>query len=103
MNLKNKKILVTGADGFVGSYLTEELFKRGCDVRAFVLYNSFNSLGWLDHAKQKIKKNIDIFAGDVRDPNGLRKAMQGIDTVFHLATLIAIPFSYRLQMDYLNA
>jgi len=102
MNLKNKKILVTGADGFIGSHLTEELVRRDYDVRAFVFYNSFNSWGWLDTLPKKTLAKIDIFAGDIRDPNGVRKAMQNIDIVFHLAALIAIPFSYHSPDSYVD-
>ncbi len=102
MNLKNKKILVTGADGFIGSHLTEELIRQGYDVRAFVLYNSFNSWGWLDHAEPEIKKNLDIFAGDVRDPYGVKQAMKGCDVVFHLAALIGIPYSYHSPDTYID-
>ena len=102
MNLKNKKILVTGADGFIGSHLTEELVRRGHDVRAFVLYNSFNSWGWLDHSEPEIKKNLDIFAGDIRDPHGVRQAMKGCDVVFHLAALIGIPYSYHSPDTYVD-
>ena len=88
------KILVTGADGFIGSHLVEELIANGKDVRAFVFYNSFNSWGWLDTFSKDMLREIDVFAGDIRDPNGVRKAMQGVDEVYHLAALIAIPFSY---------
>jgi NAD dependent epimerase/dehydratase len=102
MNLKNKKILVTGADGFIGSHLTEELIRRGHDVRAFVFYNSFNSWGWLDTFSKEQLNKIDVFAGDIRDPNGVRQAMQGIDIVFHLAALIAIPFSYHSPDSYVD-
>ena len=102
MELENKKILVTGADGFIGSHLTEELIRRGFNVRAFVLYNSFNSWGWLDHAESEIKKNLDIFAGDVRDPHGVRTAMKGCDVVFHLAALIGIPYSYHSPDTYVD-
>ena len=102
MNLKNKKILVTGADGFIGSHLTEELIGRGHNVRAFVLYNSFNSWGWLDHSEPDIKKNIDIFAGDVRDPHGVKQAMKGCDVIFHLAALIGIPYSYHSPDTYVD-
>ena len=102
MNLRGNKVLVTGADGFIGSHLTEELVLRGHNVRAFVLYNSFNSWGWLDtFPKEKLDK-IDVFAGDVRDPNGVRKAIQGVDIVFHLAALIAIPFSYHSPDSYVD-
>jgi len=102
MKIKGKKILVTGADGFIGSHLTEELVRSGADVRAFVFYNSFNSWGWLDHSPEEIKRNIDIFAGDVRDPYGVKKAMEGCDIVFHLAALIAIPYSYHSPDTYVD-
>jgi NAD dependent epimerase/dehydratase len=102
MNLKNKKILVTGADGFIGSHLTEELVRRGCDVRAFVLYNSFNSWGWLDHSDSEIVKSLDVFSGDIRDPHGVKKAMEGCDIVMHLAALIAIPYSYHSPDTYID-
>jgi len=103
MDLSNKKILITGADGFIGSHLTEELVRSGADVRAFVFYNSFNSWGWLDHSPEEIKKNMDVFAGDVRDPHGVKKAMEGYDIVFHLAALIAIPYSYHSPDTYVDA
>jgi dTDP-glucose 4,6-dehydratase len=102
MNLKGKKILVTGADGFIGSHLVEELVRRGHDVRAFVLYNSFNSWGWLDHAEPEVKKSLDVFAGDIRDPYGVKQAMQGCDVVLHLAALIAIPYSYHSPATYVE-
>lgn len=102
MNLKGKKILVTGADGFIGSHLTEELVRRGHDVRAFVLYNSFNSWGWLDQAPPDIKKGLDVFSGDVRDPYGVKAAMKGCDVVLHLAALIAIPYSYHSPDTYVD-
>ena len=97
-----KKILVTGADGFIGSHLTEELVNQGYSVRAFIYYNSFNSWGWIDSLPQKIKDEIEIFSGDIRDPNGVRTAMEGCDTVFHLAALIAIPFSYHSPDSYVD-
>ena len=97
-----KKILVTGADGFIGSHLTEALLKKGYDVRAFVLYNSFNSWGWLDHAPDEVKKGIEVFAGDIRDPHGVKKSMEGCETVFHLAALIAIPYSYHSPDSYVD-
>lgn len=97
-----KKILVTGADGFIGSHLVEELVKDGYDVRAFVLYNSFNTWGWLDTFPEELLKKIDIFTGDVRDPNAVRKAMDGMDAVMHLAALIAIPYSYYAPDAYVD-
>ena len=102
MKLKNKKILVTGADGFIGSHLTEQLIARGLDVRAFVCYNSFNSWGWLDSVEPKVKKNLDVFMGDIRDPHGVKKAVQGCDVVLHLAALIAIPYSYHSPDAYVE-
>ena len=102
MNLKGKKILVTGADGFIGSHLVEALLAQGCDVRAFVYYNSFNSWGWLDTLPAELIRGLDVFAGDIRDPNGVLEAMQGCDVVFHLAALIAIPFSYHSPDSYVD-
>ena len=96
------KILITGADGFIGSHLTELLVRAGCDVRAFVMYNSFNSWGWLDHCDADIKGKFDVFVGDVRDPNGVRTAMKGCDAVLHLAALISIPFSYHSPDAYVD-
>lgn len=96
------KLLVTGADGFIGSHLTEELIRCGYDVRAFVLYNSFNSWGWLDSTPPEIKKELDVFAGDIRDPHGVRTAIQGCDAVLHLAALIAIPYSYHSPDTYVD-
>lgn len=102
MNLDHAKILVTGADGFIGSHLTEELVRRGYTVRAFVQYNSFNSWGWLDHLPAKVAAHLDVFAGDVRDPHGVKQAMSGCDVVFHLAALIAIPYSYHSPDTYVD-
>lgn len=102
MNLKNQKVLVTGADGFIGSHLIEALLDYGCDVRAFVYYNSFNSWGWLDTLPKNKKDALDIFSADIRDPNGVMDAAQGIDIVFHLAALIAIPFSYHSPDSYVD-
>jgi len=96
------KILVTGADGFIGSHLVEELVKSGQEVKAFVLYNSFNTWGWIDSLPGDIKDNIEIFQGDVRDPNGVRHAMQDVEAVFHLAALIAIPYSYYSPDAYVD-
>ena len=97
-----KKILVTGADGFIGSHLTEALVRAGHDVRAFVIYNSFNSWGWLDHCGGDVKGKFEVFAGDIRDPNGIRTAMKGCDAVLHLAALIAIPYSYHSPDTYVD-
>ncbi len=97
-----KKVLVTGADGFIGSHLTETLVEQGYDVRAFTFYNSFNTWGWLDFLPDEIKKEIEIHPGDIRDPNGVRNAMAGIESVFHLAALIAIPFSYHSPDSYVD-
>lgn len=102
MNLAGKKILITGADGFIGSHLTEELVRLGHDVRAFVYYNSFNSWGWLDHLDKSTKNSLDVFAGDIRDPYGVKTAMKGCDVVLHLASLIAIPYSYHSPETYVD-
>ena len=101
-NMKSKKILVTGADGFIGSHLVEALLARGYDVRAFVLYNSFNSWGWLDTLPEDMKAHLDVFCGDIRDPHGVKTAMQDCDIVFHLAALIAIPYSYHSPDTYID-
>jgi NAD dependent epimerase/dehydratase len=97
-----KKILVTGADGFIGSHLTESLVRAGYDVRAFVLYNSFNSWGWLDHCAEDVKGQFEVFAGDIRDPNGVRTSLKGRDAVLHLAALIGIPYSYHSPDTYVD-
>lgn len=97
-----KKILVTGADGFIGSHLCETLVEAGYDVRAFVYYNSFGHWGWLDNSEPAIRDAVDVFAGDVRDPNGVRTAMRGCDTVLHLAALIGIPYSYHSPDAYVD-
>ena len=102
MNLQNKKILVTGADGFIGSHLVERLLQEQCSIKAFCYYNSFNSWGWLDSFEQEKLKKIEVFTGDIRDPNGVRVAMKGCDIVFHLAALIAIPFSYHSPDSYVD-
>ena len=100
--MKNKKALVTGADGFIGSHLAEALLDEGYSVKAFIYYNSFNSWGWLDTLPKSKLKHIEVFAGDIRDPNGVRTAMKGADTVFHLAALIGIPFSYHSPDSYID-
>ena len=102
MSLRNKKVLVTGADGFIGSHLVEALMDAGADVRAFVYYNSFNRWGWLDTFPSQRLDAIEIFSGDVRDPNGVWTAMEGCDLVFHLAALIAIPYSYHSPDSYVD-
>lgn len=96
------KILVTGADGFIGSHLTEALVRSGYDVRAFVFYNSFNSWGWLDHCEKDLRGQFEVFAGDIRDSNGVRAAMKDCNAVLHLAALIAIPFSYHSPDTYID-
>lgn len=95
-------IMVTGADGFIGSHLVEELVKKGYQVRAFVFYNSFNTWGWLETLPYEIMENVEIFQGDIRDPNGIEEAMKNVDAVFHLAALIAIPFSYHSPDTYVD-
>jgi len=96
------RVLVTGADGFIGSHLTEELVRQGFDVRAFVMYNSFNSWGWLDHAPKTVMDEVEVFAGDIRDPHGVKTAMRGCDVVLHLAALIGIPYSYHSPDTYID-
>jgi len=100
--MSGRRVLVTGADGFIGSHLTEHLVRLGYSVRAFTLYNSFNSWGWLDRCADDVRGQFDVFAGDIRDPNGVRQAMAGCDVVFHLAALIAIPFSYHSPDTYVD-
>ena len=97
-----KKILVTGADGFIGSHLTESLVRENYDVKAFVSYNSFNSWGWLDNCDNDVKGHFEVFSGDIRDSNGVREAMKGSDAVSHLAALIAIPYSYHSPETYIE-
>lgn len=96
------KVLVTGADGFIGSHLVEELVKKGYRVKAFVYYNSFNTWGWLDTISKDIMANVEIFQGDIRDTNGVEEAMKDVEAVFHLAALIAIPFSYHSPDTYVD-
>jgi len=102
MSLANKKILVTGADGFIGSHLVEELIKENCKVTAFCYYNSFNSWGWLDSFSEELKSKIEVVAGDIRDPHGVRAVVKDCDMIFHLAALIAIPFSYHAPDSYVD-
>ena len=100
--LKNASILITGADGFIGSHLTEALVRAGHKVRALVFYNSFNSWGWLDQCAPDIKGKFEVFSGDIRDPHGVKEAMKGCDVVLHLAALIAIPYSYHSPDTYVD-
>ena len=102
MDLAGQRFLVTGADGFIGSHLVEALLAARATVKAFVFYNSFNSWGWLDSLDPELLKQIEVFAGDIRDPNGVSEAMQGCDSVFHLAALIGIPFSYHSPDSYVD-
>jgi dTDP-glucose 4,6-dehydratase len=102
LSMSRPRVLVTGADGFIGSHLTEALVRRGYEVKAFVLYNSFNSWGWLDHCSPDIRGHFEVFAGDIRDPNGVRVAMKNCDAVLHLAALIAIPYSYHSPDTYID-
>ena len=97
-----RRLLITGADGFIGSHLTELLVREGYEVSAFVLYNSFNSFGWLDHCAEDLKGKFKVFSGDIRDPHGVRQAMRSCDAVLHLAALIAIPFSYHSPRSYID-
>ncbi len=102
MQIKDKRVLVTGAGGFIGSHLVERLLQEGCEVRAFIHYNSFNRWGWLDSFSREKLDQIEIFPGDIRDPNGVRAAVKGVDIVFHLAALIGIPFSYYSPDSYVD-
>jgi NAD dependent epimerase/dehydratase len=102
MLLEGKRVVVTGADGFIGSHLTEALIAHGCDVTAFCYYNSFDSRGWLDTVPASISNRVEFFMGDIRDPNGVRMALAGKDVVFHLAALIGIPFSYHSPDSYVD-
>ncbi|WP_374165853.1 NAD-dependent 4,6-dehydratase LegB [Arcticibacter sp. MXS-1] len=102
MELKNKKVVVTGADGFIGSHLVEQLLDEGCQVKALAVYNSFNSWGWLDTLPKHKQSAIEVVSGDVRDPNGMKNLVKGADVVFHLAALIAIPYSYVAPDNYVD-
>ena len=102
MNLSRKRVFVTGADGFIGSHLVEALIDEGCQITALAYYNSFNSWGWLDSFAPEKLKRIKVVAGDIRDPNGMRQYIRNVDIVFHLAALIAIPFSYHSPDSYVD-
>jgi len=102
LKLKDKKVLVTGSEGFIGSHLVERLLLEGCDLKAFVFYNSFNNWGWLDTLPKEVTNNIEVITGDIRDTNGVRSAIKGIDIVFHLAALIGIPYSYVAPDNYVD-
>jgi len=102
MNLENKKVLITGSDGFIGSHLVERFLKEKCDVRAFVFYNSFNSWGWLDTLPTEILNQVEIFAGDIRDPFTVKKAVKDVNIICHLAALIGIPYSYIAPDSYID-
>lgn len=97
-----KTVLITGSEGFIGSHLTEQLIRQGMNVRAFVYYNSFNSWGWLDQSPKEIRNQLDVFTGDIRDPYGVKNAMKGCTHVLHLASLIAIPYSYHSPDTYVD-
>ncbi|MBI4143083.1 GDP-mannose 4,6-dehydratase, partial [Candidatus Uhrbacteria bacterium] len=100
MELRGKRVLVTGADGFIGSHLVEHLLAIGCDVRAFVWYTATGSWGWLDAMPPAVRERIEVFTGDVRDASTVRAAVAGCDAVFHLAALIGIPYSYEAPDAY---
>lgn len=102
MQLKNKKVLITGSEGFIGSHLTEELVRLGAEVTALVQYNSFNHWGWLDEINKDIKKNIKVVNGDIREYDNIKRIIKGQEIVFHLAALIAIPYSYQSPAAYVR-
>jgi len=102
MNLENKKVLITGSDGFIGSHLVERFLKEKCVVRAFVFYNSFNSWGWLDTLPKEVLNQVEIFAGDIRDPFTVKKAVKDVNIICHLAALIGIPYSYIAPDSYID-
>ena len=98
--MNKKKVLVTGADGFIGSHLTEALVRAGYETKAFVMYNSLNSWGWLDHVSADVAGNFEVISGDIRDPHGVSHAVEGCDAVLHLAALIAIPLPFCWRMTF---
>ena len=99
---EGKKVLVTGAEGFIGSNLTEELARQGAEIRAFIFYNSFGKWGWFDQTDAELSRNIEIFAGDIRDPQRVNDAVNGQEIVLHLASLIGIPYSYHAPDSYVD-
>ncbi|MBU6429140.1 MAG: SDR family NAD(P)-dependent oxidoreductase, partial [Cyanobacteria bacterium REEB65] len=102
MNVKSAKVLVTGADGFIGSHLVEQLLQRGFETRALALYNSVGSWGWLEDLDVEARKSIEVVLGDVRDARLIKEAMRGCDIVFHLAALISIPYSYQAAQSFIE-
>lgn len=102
MKIKDKKVLITGSDGFIGSHLVERFLNENCEIRAFVFYNSFNSWGWLDSLSKEQLSKIEIFQGDIRDAHVVRKAIKDIDIICHLAALIGIPYSYIAPESYID-
>ncbi len=102
MNLKNKKVLITGSEGFIGSHLVERFLKEDCEIKAFVYYNAFNSSGWLDSLPKESIEKLEVFLGDIRDPYAVREAVKDVDIICHLAALIGIPYSYVAPESYIN-
>jgi NAD dependent epimerase/dehydratase len=102
MDWETKKVLITGADGFIGSHLTQSLIARRAQVKALVMYNSFNTWGWIDTFTPNEKEAVDIFCGDIRETDLLKRALKDVDIVFHLAALIAIPYSYASPSSYVK-
>ncbi len=98
----NKTALVTGADGFIGSHLSEHLLKQGYNVKAFVYYNSWSSWGNLDYCEPDVRQSIEVVTGDIRDFHSVRSAVSGCDLIFHLAALIGIPYSYQSPRSYVD-
>lgn len=102
MNLKNKKVLITGSEGFIGSHLVERFLKEDCEIKAFVYYNAFNNRGWLDSLPEESIEKLEVFLGDIRDPYAVREAVKDVDIICHLAALIGIPYSYVAPESYIN-
>jgi nucleoside-diphosphate-sugar epimerase len=102
MDLTGKRVLVTGADGFIGSHLVEELVQLGCDVKAFAYYNAFGSAGWLDYMSKSIRNEVEVVLGDIRDGYAVNQSLRHRDVVFHLAALIGIPYSYVAPKSYVD-